>query len=318
MSKNPLIGSSPEVEAKVASFMSERLLHDSLSDCITLIGSMRLSGVHHRKKARGMLISGPSGVGKSTIAERLLELSPRREEVDRTIVPVLYVELSGQPTAKVIGSNLLEALGDPHSESGSAEDRLFRAAELMRVCGVELIILDEFHHIANLDPRKREIALDTIKNLMNKTFIPILLLGGNSSRAIVRANPELSRRCTPKIELEPFSTKDAEHLRDFRRLLKAFHGLLPTTGSSALIDDSSTGPLYQACHGLIGQLSQLLEMALKAALYGKSQTLSQEALRWAFERTVYPGCKPHRNPFDAGFDGKPLVGLGEPFHDLRA
>ena len=318
MSKKPIIGSSPEVEAQVASFMAERLLHDSLTHCVTLINSMRLSGLHHRKKARGMLISGLSGVGKSTIAERLLELSPRRDEDDRTVVPVLYVELSGQPTAKVIGSNLLEALGDPHAESGSAEDRLFRAAELMRACGVELVIVDEFHHIGNLDTRQGKIALDTIKNLMNKTFIPILLLGANSSKALVRANPELSRRCTPKIQLDPFSAKDAEHLVNFRRLLMSFHELLPTTGPSALIDASMTDALYQACHGLIGQLSQLLEMPLKATLYTKSQTLEREALRWAFETTIYPGCKPNRNPFDLKFDGRPLVMEGEPFHGMHA
>jgi hypothetical protein len=134
----------------------------------------------------------------------------------------------------------------------------------------------------------------------------------------VRQNPELSRRCSPKIQLQPFSIGSAEERENFQRLLKAFDDFLPTSDPSALVDPSLTEPLYHACHGLIGQLSQLLEMALKGTLYSQSPTLRKEALRWAFERTIYQGCEPHRNPFDPKFDGRPLTEPGEPFNELHA
>lgn len=131
-----------------------------------------------------MLITGLTGTGKSTISRHYAQQFPRYDLEDRTIIPVLRVELPGQPRANVIAEQLLVALGDPLPKEGSGEFRLERAKKLFRACGVSLIIIDEIQHLTdNLDDRTRNIAADTLKNLMN-VGIPVVFIGLPSARLL--------------------------------------------------------------------------------------------------------------------------------------
>jgi len=260
------------------------------------------------------LITGLTGSGKSTIAKAYAATYPRREEDERTVIPVLYVELPGQPTAKVIAERILNAMQDPFSERGGAEQKLQRIRRLLSECRVELLIFDEFQHVTdNLDSRACDIAADTLKNMMNETGVPCLFLGGPSCRRYFVRNQQLGRRCTPKVHLNPFGIATKDEKVAFQRLLKALESRLPFVQKSALVDVDVVGSLWYASFGLFGQLTQLVGEALDLALQSGATTLTTAHLHRAFAKTIYPGCLPTRNPFDNRFDSRPLTRSGEPF-----
>ncbi|HWI83488.1 TniB family NTP-binding protein [Ramlibacter sp.] len=308
-----------DVELQVAQFVATLVEHTVLNDCLSQIHAMHSAARHHRGKARGMLIYGLTGTGKSTAAKEYEQRYPRSQASDRVLIPVLRVELPGHPTAKAIGEAILIALGDPLPHAGSAEFRMNRVRKLFKECQVELVILDEFQHITdNLNGRDRNIAADTIKNLMNDTGIPCVFIGTPSCRAYFVQNQQLGRRCSPKIGIRPFGFGTAADRTDFLRLLLALHHKLPFTGPSALIDPQTAEALHFASFGLVGLLIQLVECALRNTLLARATQLTREALHQAFAEVIYPRCPSNRNPFDKRFNCMPLTGPEEPFHGFGA
>lgn len=308
-----------EREAAIAYLTQDVIAHPMHESCISSIASMHAARKSNGKTPRGMLITGLTGSGKSTIGKGYAEGYPRREEDERTVIPVLYVELPGQPSAKVIAERILNKMGDPYAERGGAEQKLHRVRRLLSECRVELVIIDEFNHITdNLDGRTRDIAADTLKNLMNESCVPFLFLGGPSCRGYFVKNQQLGRRCTPKVPLRPFGlTTDAER-RDFQRLLKALEQRLPFSQPSALVQVATVRPIWFASFGLIGQLTQLVAAALDFALKDGADTLTAEHLSRGFSGTIYTRCSPSRNPFHEKFNDLPLTAAGEPFHGFEA
>lgn len=323
-----------DIELKLEEFIDHVVLHPTLVDCEAVMETFHKSALHRHARStmrgvanamptvlgppRGMLITGLTGTGKSTISEHYQLRYPRYEAEEGTIVPVLRVELPSHPRTNVIAEQLLEQLGDPFASKGSGELRMERAKKLIRKCGVGLIIFDEIQHLTdNLDARTRDAAADTLKNLMS-IGVPVVFIGLPTARSYFVKNQQLGRRCTPKVRLMPFSVAEVGSRKEFMTLLKSLHRLLPTVGASALIDLECVLPLHLASFGLLGQLKQLVEAALRIMLKQEDTALTREHLRVAFERTIFSGCAQQRNPFDAKFNGLPLTRPEEPYNGLVA
>src|SRR5882724_186368 len=120
-----------------------------------------------------LLITGHQGAGKTTTCRSYARRYPR--EVNRTgvRVPVLATAIPVPATTKSLVSKLLTALGDPAAERGTVVIQTLRLKRLMKECGVELIILDEFQHFIDRDSN---LVLNTVANwlndLLNETNIP--------------------------------------------------------------------------------------------------------------------------------------------------
>lgn len=295
------------------------IVHPAYETCLRAIASMHVARQNNGSAPRGMLITGLTGSGKSTIAKVYAQAYPRREEEERTVIPVLYVELSGQPTAKVIAECILSAMGDENAPRATAEQKLRRVLKLLVECRVELVIVDELNNMTdNLLPRVCDISADTFKNLMNQSGVPHLFISGPSCRPYFVRNQQLGRRCTPKVQLRPFGMATSEDKRAFQRLLKALELRLPFTERSALVDVTVTGSLWFASFGLFGLLTQLVGEALDLALQAEASTLTVAHLHEAFSTSIYEDCPSDRNPFDATFNGSPLIKPGEPFCGFEA
>lgn len=307
-----------EIEMLVARFNKKVIEHPVHKECLSLMQAIQDAGVQDRSMARGMLVFGRTGTGKSTIAKEHEQRHPRKEQTDRTVIPVLRVELPSQPTAKAIGETILIALRDPMPHAGSAEFRMSRVRKLLTECRVDMLVLDEIQHVTgNLNSRDRDIAADSLKNLMNSTGIPVVFIGTQKCVEYFSENLELGRRCSSRIELSPFGLKTASERKDFLRLLLSLHNKLPLEGPSALIDPGTAEAFHAATFGLLGLLTQLIGCALRNTLLSGERQLTRASLHQAFREIFYLRCPPSRNPFDDRFNGGPLTARGEPFHGFR-
>ena len=86
-----------------------------------------IAELHQRRRTHGagggLLITGPSGVGKSTILRAYLALFPRAHQAERTHVPVLLVTVPSSPTARSLAGAILEALGQQKAHRGTAPEK---------------------------------------------------------------------------------------------------------------------------------------------------------------------------------------------------
>jgi len=321
------------IESKVESFASQVVEYPPLQCCHAVMqtlqrgarqrrGALAARGVKRIDEAqpvgpaRGMLVTGLTGTGKTKIATHYLERYPRYDSEDRTVIPVLFFELPSEPRSNVVAERLLFALGDPYPKEGSGALRMERAKKLIRACQTDLIIIGEVQHATdNLDSRARDITGDALKDLMN-LGVPTVFFGLPSARSYFVKNQQLGRRCTPKIALRPFSVAKEAERNDFLGVLMSLDRLLPMVGPSALMDPGCASALHFASFGLFGQLSQLIAEALRIALTMEDNALRREHLKLAFEQSIFPDCGDVRNPFSTKFNGMPLTRPEEPYNGL--
>ena len=128
--------------------------------------------------AENFQLLGPSGCGKSTLCTLLLSKFPIQIEPERTVVPVLYVQVPALATIHALASGLLRGLNAPAPTSGTTDEKATRLRLIAKGCGVRLIILDEVQHVTDRGQIPTITrAADWIKSLENSIQCPIILVG---------------------------------------------------------------------------------------------------------------------------------------------
>lgn len=268
----------------------------------------RLAGV-----AGGLLITGHTGSGKSTVKMQYAERYPKEESIDRTHIKVLVVDTPSSPTVRSLVAAMLAAMGDPASQKGTAEEKTERLYKLLKGCGVELLIIDEFQHF--LDRGKFSEACtvtDWLKNLINRANIPVVLIGLPRSAYVLELNEQLRRRFSSRYSLEPFAFAHTDDIHQFRGLLSAVQKQLPIQ-TPALSEYEMAQRFHVATHGLMDYLAKLIDGAVQIAVVRQLRTLDLRTYADAFVESVWRNCPPELNPFNPNALLRPLTGRGEPF-----
>lgn len=225
---------------------------------------------------------------------------PRRHTPEKTIVPVLYTRVPVPATCKSLVSRLLIAISDPAAEKGSQISQTLRLKRFLEMCGVELLILDEFQHFQDRDSHKvlRTVS-DWLKLLMDETGVPIVLVGLPYSHTILDApgNEQLQRRFGGRIELEAFRYSTSKERQDFRRFLNVIDDKLPLAEKSDLADPSTALCIFEATNGVIGNVMKLIRHATRFALESNQEKLTMEILGLAYEQRLAANNPGKPNPF---------------------
>lgn len=282
-----------------------------------VMAMQKIELLHQRSRlarvAGGLLITGHTGSGKSTVKMQYAERYPREETIERTIVRVLVVDTPSSPTVRSLVSAMLAALGDPASQRGTTEEKTHRLYMLIEGCGVELLIIDEFQHF--LDRGKFSEACtvtDWLKNLINRANIPVVLMGLPRSAYVLELNEQLRRRFSSRYSLDAFAFTHADEIQQFRALLNAVQQQLPIPAFS-LSEYAIAKRFYTATHGLMDYLAKIIDGALQIAALRHLTVLDLRILSEAFVETVWHDCPKELNPFSMEATLKPLTGLGQPF-----
>ena len=192
-------------------------------------------------------------------------IRPRRPKT-ATRQPVLKVTLQPDARPKGIAADLLLALGDPAWSSGTVQTLTNRAVRLLRHCGVELIVMDEFHHLFDADRAKvMTKASQWLKVLIVNTGVPVVVCGMPEAEYVLRAE-HTERRFKERLTLRCFNWRTAKGRREFCGMLKKLDETLPLAKTSNLADREIAGRLYLACRGVSDYLMTLLRGAVAEAI----------------------------------------------------
>ena len=182
------------------------VLHPRFREAVTLLERCHGSRTAGGEPACGALL-GASGVGKTSVVEHYRKRFPQVETETATRQPVLKVTLQPDARPKGIAADLLMALGDPAWSSGTVQTLTNRATHLLECCGVELIVLDEFHHLFDIECAKiMTKAAQWLKVLIVNTRIPVVVCGMPEAEHVLSAE-HTERRFKERLTLRSYGQK---------------------------------------------------------------------------------------------------------------
>lgn len=262
----------------------------------------------------GLLITGFSGVGKSTVLQHYLSYFPRRIESGRVVVPVLLAETPSSPTVKSLAQSILTAIGDTAAHRGTTAEKTEKLYSFFDRCGVEVLLLDEFHHFfyCATASQYREIT-DWLKGLMNRLKCALVLCGLPEARDVVRSNSQLWRRFSSQIELSPFVMEDEASWLEFRGMLQAFQEQVPAEFDTPLHEANMARRMLVASGGRLDYVRKLLEGATAVKERAGLGTIGVEVLAAGFRERIWSDVPARLNPFHPESPLRALDRAGEPF-----
>jgi Cdc6-like AAA superfamily ATPase len=234
-----------------------------------------------------LLVTGRAGCGKTTLAKFYEQKFPKIETEERTVVPILFATIFAPATVKGIATGLLYRLGDPLADRGTIMSQTLRLYRLIKECGVELIILDEFQHLIDRDSdRVLQVASDWLKNLLNNTQVPMILIGMPSSVRILETNDQLRRRFSTQVILDPFGWKTTEQCDDLRKFLYQVESALPFAERSHISSVENTFRIFCASGGVVSNIMKIIRRAAALAIERGTEKLTLDVLGEAYDEEI--------------------------------
>jgi hypothetical protein len=271
-----------------------------------LIEHGRLSGEAPKK---GVLMIAPSQTGKSTILGQLVERMNTPEALERREIPALDVTLSANVTPRGLAVNILNAIEEKGwatgSQRGSEAVLVERAQTYIKAAGVQVLILDEFHHLVHSESKRLANSVgEMIKRMLIKGSCPIIMSGIDDARRPFEENIQLRQRCLPPIELKPLELTNPADLRLFTQFVADYGAALDDGGvmrgiSKFLDSNLSIACVLEASRGVLGTACNLIkDAAQNAARQGRGSVLEEDFIA-AGDEHMWKGLH-DRNPFRDG------------------
>jgi type II secretory pathway predicted ATPase ExeA len=261
------------------------VLHPRFREAVALLERCHQSSKQAGEPICGAIL-GSSGVGKTSVVDHYRRLHPPRETDTANCQPVLKVTLQPDARPKGIAADLLLALGDPAWSSGTVESLTNRAARLLKHCGVELIVLDEFHHLFDVDRAKvMTKASQWLKVLIVNTGLPVVVCGMPEAEYVLSAE-HTERRFKQRLTLRCFMWRTPQGQREFCGMLKKLDETLPLAETSSLANADLAGRFYLASRGVPDYLMTLVRGAAAEAVQRGNEQIEMDDLARIFERCL--------------------------------
>lgn len=248
-----------------------------------------------------MVLEGVSGAGKSTLVKSYAESFPRYEAKDGSRIPVFYLETPSPVTVKGMASHMLMELGDPGAHKGTLQMMNARMLHYLRVCEVELVILDDFHHLIDSETNRIMAQVsDWLKVLIKETGIPFLVVGiENSIERILRANQQLSRLFAVREKLLPFRIDTREEAENFYLFLEYAQKAVGMEIQYKLSKDEFLLRIHAATNGVVANVMNLLRFSALLAQKRGESVITLNILDAAFNKRLQRHIVKSPYPFSA-------------------
>lgn len=264
-------------QSKIVDHRELRTLAEELAHTLELPGDQRT-----------VVVLGPSGVGKTTLARRLLTMilkdGPTCEPDSRPgAIAAVYVSLHAPETGQFRMGDFYEraltALGDPVVEKRARPVLRLRNAYLtaLRERSVRAVLVDEAATLAQASTARslRDLA-EVFKSLGNDTGVAHVLFGTDELQDLLFQTYQLNRRSLV-IRFAPYDA----HLKEDRIQLASAarallrHAPLPSDEELAL---RMLDAFFERTHGCVGSLHQWFLIALWQAPHRRVDALTDAYL----------------------------------------
>lgn len=277
-----------------------------------------IARMHESANAGGvpetLRLLGASGVGKSSLLRLYRDRHPRRVDEQGTVLPVVYVSVSSQPTPKQFATQFLAALDMPGIHYVGLAPYTDQIRTLVREMKSELALIDESQHFVDRGREKTRTAMaDFLKEVTEAIEIPVVMAGAPRMELLFSENSQLRRRFYATERLRPFSLHRPEVLRGFVYELAAdFDG----RDRNWFVDEAVTRRMFFASDGIPANIVALLRTAYRLR-QASGAPLNLATMSDAFRLAVWATPGRRKDPFGEKFIFERLRRPNEPFAPNR-
>ena len=225
-----------------------------------------------------VLLTGDSGSGKTSFIKQFVSHYPVIYDDEVDIRTVIYVEIPSQASIKDLCIVILKAFDDPVDNSKLTKlvlgEKVINFAKLAKT---KLLILDEFQHLTEKSTlTKVDNLANWIKNFINVTRIPVLIVGMPESEYVLSENAQLSRRFYTRYKLEFFSLATSRDVGVYYKFLKNLSGQLDFDNSDIIINKFYSISLYYVANKNLALFMRIIRFACRIAILQKVNHLKFE------------------------------------------
>jgi TniB protein len=265
-----------------------------------------------KKKAGGKLclaLIADSQSGKSALLEHFANSKNTAEALAEHHIPVLHVTLEANTTRKGLAHNILEAIEElgfeVGSHSGSETILLRRVRIALNNARVQLLILDEFHHLVNSDNTNVAFSVsETIKRMLIKGVCPIVMSGIKEAERALK-NRQLMQRALPPIVLDPLTANNPADLKLFIEFLARYARSIEQAGiaknATAIVREDMPACLLEVSQGVLGTACNIVKQSVTTMTYAGRNSLERSDFAEATNSSFVQTGLYSRNPFIHGF-----------------
>lgn len=223
-------------------------------DCLALIGEPN---------------SGKSGLLTHFVQAHAAPVDDPKEPAAR--IPALYVIMRGNVDEDRIYRWILDALSARYKENDRPDKRFRMVEELVERLSIQMLILDEFHHILAQTANKRRTCLNVVKTLISELRIPIVVGGIPEVSSLLGEDSQIASR------FESITLPRWEYTVEYRQFLAGLEVDYPLLEASNLGDKNLSTHIYNLSEGLIGESVKLLRRAAVKAV-GNEEKITLEGI----------------------------------------
>ncbi len=297
-----ITSSTCPVQQRLATIRASFVCHEAYNNLSDLFQRMiqqrryELS-VGNSAEARGIVVVGASGSGKTTAIEHLIRNHIPEQTVvdDIPVAEVVSLRVPSPATVKHVGITTLHALGYPIAREPSGAIIWGNVKTRLKLRQTLFVHFDEAQDFfSNQNGRELQAVINTVKSLMQDKEWPvsIILSGMPVLVDLINKDPQLSRRVRPvyipEISVQTDGAEIVHLLRQYSRLA----GLVLFDGHD---DPDFLRRLVKAAGEQFGLTIELVIAAIEDALYLQSDRLDQPNFARSFR--LRTGCLDGRNPF---------------------
>lgn len=249
---------------------------------------------------RCLLVYGCPGVGKTTVMRSFANRFPLQETETGVKIPVFYMMTPSPVTVKTMSQSMLMALGEPAAHKFNSQPLMNQhLAELLKdKCEVNLVVLDEFHHL--FDFKTNKVLADVsewLKTIIKSTQKTFVLVGTDSVCAILEANKQLGRFFR-HVNLKPFTwdPRSAEKCLEFARFIRAAEKHIGVPLCPGEPSEIVLAAVHQATGGVASNIIILYRESLVYMEKTERDVLTMEVLSEAYQTGLQAYTKAP-NPF---------------------
>lgn len=276
--------------------------HTTLINAFTSIMDL----IEISERGRVFLVYGPSGVGKSTllnkIQNKLEEENQELMELNKGVIPVVSFEVSSEGSGKFnwidFYRRFLTSIEEPLINEKVSTYQLLKkqpnkklpyylpetARELRESLEnaliyrkVKIALLDEAQHFLKISQsRSLYDHMDALKSLANLTGTIFILFGTFDLRKFLNINGQLTRR-TVDIYFPRYDVTKKADRETFARVVELFQNHMPFKRTYPLIDHFDY--LYDRSVGCVGVLRDWLFLCVQRAIYEDMESISFKLLK---------------------------------------
>lgn len=230
----------------------------------------------HPKSHRmiNMVLYGNTNNGKSRLINKFMSRHKAYEVNNdaETIIPVVLIEMPSAATPTGLFSRILGEMWVPTSPSSNKEEKLNQIKRVFERYKVNMLIIDEFNNLADTSRNYQLQVINTIKSLGNQLQIPIVLVGTEDAKNIIRSDQQTRNRYKPK-ELKQWDLND-----DFMNVLVNFEMSLPLKKPSVLTNELIAQKILAKSDGWLGEMAELLTLAAIKAIDEGTEKITAKLL----------------------------------------